>query len=159
MLNQNLQYFFINVNALWTRAFIQANCLLASCINTSTALGAKGIFIVAGAFFGARIFFALRIEATAAILAKAFALVMTRTFFLICMFAAGIIEAATAFGANFALLVRWRNEMTFAFFSASGILALCVKATAALGAKALTFVRLFCLKPLARGERRSHKQG
>ena len=82
---------------------------------------------MAGAFSFAYIFFALRIEAAIALLAK--------------------------------VLTFVRRNMPLAFFGASGILALSVKATAALGAKALTFVRLFRLKPLARGERRSHKQG
>ena len=116
-----------NVHELCAIAFFVASHVRTIGIYTSTALGAEGVFIVAGAFFGARIFFAFRIEATAALLAK----VLT--------------------------FVRW--DMSFAFFSASGILALSVKATATFGAKALTFVRLLRLKPLTRGESRSHNQG
>jgi hypothetical protein len=127
MLCQSRHKLLGNIHKFFARAFIQANCLLASDINATAALGAEGISIVAGAFFGARIFFALRIEATIALLAKVLA------------------------------FVRW--NMPLAFFSASGILALSVKATATFGAKALTFVRLLRLKPLTRGESRSHKQG
>ena len=128
-------------------------------INASSTFGAEASSIVASAFISASLLCAFIIKATAAILAKAFALVMTFAFFLICMFAAGIIEAATAFGANFALLVRRRNEMTFAFFSASFVTAFCIQAFSALLTNAFTFVRILCLKPLARGESRSHKQG
>ena len=121
---------------------MNAGYFRAYSINASSTFGAEAPSIVASAFCSAYIFCAFIIKATTAIFAKVLALVMTRTFFLICMFAAGIIEAATAFGANFALLVRWSNEMTLAFLGVSGILALSVKATATLVAKALTFVWL-----------------
>jgi hypothetical protein len=68
--------------------------------------------------------------------------VVTFAFFLICMLAAGSIKAATAFGANFALLVRRRNEMTFAFLGAGFVTAFCIQAFSALLASAFTFVWL-----------------
>ena len=117
MLCQSRYKLLGNIHKFFARAFIQANCLLASCINTSTALGAKGIFIVAGALFGARIFFALRIEATIALFTSVLTFVrwnMPLAFFGASGILALSVKATAALGAKALTFVRffWIKQFT-----------------------------------------------